>query len=87
MDIVIAVLFLLGSILFAYLTFKENRKRDQDALDEEIDKDFVEEFGLPKSASTGLPTESMEKIVDWLEDDLKRDHSRSNVKNINEPEE
>ena len=86
MDIVISALLIVGSMFFAFFMFKENRRRDQDALDEEIDKDFTEEFGLPESPSGALPPERMEEIVDWLEDDLKNDRPRSNEKQLNESE-
>ena len=48
--------------------------RIKEALDEEIDRDFIEEFTLDKSPKRDLSPESMEKVVDWLEDDLKDDH-------------
>ena len=71
MDVVLAVALFLGSFLLAYFIWKKNRGQDQKALDEEIDRDFIEEFGLDKSQAGDLSPESMEKVVDWLEDDLK----------------
>ena len=71
MDVVLAVVLFLGSFLLAYFIWKKNRRQDQKALDEEIDRDFIEEFGLDKSQEEDLSPETMEKVVDWLEDDLK----------------
>jgi hypothetical protein len=86
MDIVISVLLIVGSMFFAYFLFKQNRRRDQDALDEEIDDDFSEEFGLPESPSGDLSPESMEKVVDWLEDDIRSDQPKPRKQQLNEPE-
>jgi len=86
MDVVIPVLIFLGSFLLAYFVFKESRRRDENALDEEIDRDFVEEFGLPKSLSGDLTPENMEKVVDWLEDDLRDNQPNSTDKQLNETE-
>ena len=86
MDVVIPVLIFLGSFLLAYFIFKESRRRDENALDEEIDQDFTEEFDLPESPSSDLSTESMEKVVDWLEDDLRDNQPKSGDKQLNETE-
>ena len=69
MDIVLAVVLFLGSFLLAYFIWKKNKTQDQKALDEEIDSDFIEEFGLDESQEGDLSPESMEKVVGWLEDD------------------
>ena len=86
MDVVISALLFIGSIFFAYFVYKQNRRRDEDALDEEIEQDFTDEFGLPESPSGDLSPESMEKVVDWLEDDLKDNQPKSNDKQLNETE-
>ena len=86
MDIVVSVLLIVGSMFFAYFLFQQNRRRDQEALDEEINDDFSEEFGLPEYPSDDLPPESMEKVVDWLEEDMQSDQAKSNDKQLNEPE-
>jgi hypothetical protein len=86
MDVVIPVLIFLGSFLLAYFIFKESRRRDENALDEEIDQDFTEEFDLPESPSSDLSPESMEKVVDWLEDDLRDNQPKSGDKQLNETE-
>ena len=77
MDAVIPVLLILGSFYFAYFIFKRNRIRDQDALDKEIANDFTEEFDLPSSPSEDLHPVSMEKLVHWMEDELKNDQPKS----------
>ena len=86
MDIVVSALLFVGSIFFAYFVYKQNRRRDEDALDEEIEQDFTDEFGLPESPSGDLSPESMEKVVDWLEDDLRDNQPKSNDKQLNETE-
>ena len=86
MDVVISALLFIGSIFFAYFVYKQNRRRDEDALDEEIEQDFTDEFGLPESPSGDLSPESMEKVVDWLEDDLRDNQPKSNDKQLNETE-
>jgi flagellar biosynthesis/type III secretory pathway M-ring protein FliF/YscJ len=77
MDAVIAVLLIFGSFYFAFFIFKRNRIRDQNALDKEITNDFVEEFDLPSSPSEELHPDSMEKLIDWMEDELKTDQTES----------
>ena len=84
MDVVISALLFIGSMFFAYFVYKQNRRRDEDALDEEIEQDFIDEFGLPESPSGDLSPESMEKVVDWLEDDLRDNQPKS--KRLNESE-
>ena len=79
MDAVIPVLLIVGSFYFAYFIFKRNRIRDQDALDEEIANDFTEEFDLPSSPSKDLHPVSMEKLVNWMEDELKNDPPKDEV--------
>jgi|SaaInlStandDraft_1057018.scaffolds.fasta_scaffold114683_1 hypothetical protein len=79
MDAVIPVLLIVGSFYFAYFIFKRNRIRDQDALDEEIANDFTEEFDLPSSPSEDLHPISMEKLVNWMEDELKNDPPKDEV--------
>ena len=86
MDVVLAVVLFVGSFLFAYFIWKKNRRQDQKALDEEIDSDFIEEFGLDKSQEGDLSPESMEKVVDWLEDDLKDDPTNPTGRRIDEAE-
>ena len=86
MDVVLAVVLFLGSFLLAYFIWKKNRRQDQKALDEEIDSDFIEEFGLDKSQEGDLSPESMEKVVDWLEDDLKDDPTNPTGRRIDEAE-
>jgi len=86
MDVVISALLFIGSMFFAYFVYKQNRRRDEDALDEEIEQDFTDEFGLPESPSGDLSPESMEKVVDWLEDDLRDNQPKSNDKQLNETE-
>ena len=86
MDIVLAVVLFFGSFLLAYFIWKKNRRQDQKALDEEIDRDFIEEFGLDKSQAGDLSPESMEKVVDWLEDDLKDNPPNPTGRRIDEAE-
>jgi len=86
MDVVLAVVLFLGSFLLAYFIWKKNRRQDQKALDEEIDRDFIEEFGLDKSQKGDLSPETMEKVVDWLEDDLKDNPLNPTGRRIDEAE-
>ena len=86
MDAVLAVVLFLGSFLLAYFIWKKNRRQDQKALDEEIDRDFIEEFGLDKSQEEDLSPETMEKVVDWLEDDLKDNPPNPTGRRIDEAE-
>ena len=86
MDIVLAVVLFLGSFLLAYFIWKKNRSQDQKALDEEIDRDFIEEFGLDNSQEGDLSPESMEKVINWLEDDLKVDSPNPTERRIYEAE-
>ena len=86
MDAVLAVVLFFGSFLLAYFIWKKNRRQDQKALDEEIDRDFIEEFGLDKSQEGDLSSESMEKVVDWLEDDLKDNPPNPTGRRIGENE-
>lgn len=86
MDVVLAVVLFLGSFLLAYFIWKKNRRQDQKALDEEIDRDFIEEFGLDKSQEEDLSPETMEKVVDWLEDDLKDNPPNPTGRRIDEAE-
>ena len=86
MDVVLAVVLFFGSFLFAYFIWKKNSRLDQKALGEEIDRDFIEEFALDKSPKGDLSPESMEKVVDWLEDDLKDDPPNPKARRIGETE-
>ena len=86
MDVVLAVALFLGSFLLAYFIWKKSRGQDQKALDEEIDRDFIEEFGLDISQEGDLSAESMEKVIDWLEDDLKADSPNPTERRIDEVE-
>ena len=86
MDVVVAVVLFFGSFLFAYFIWKKNSRLDQKALGEEIDRDFIEEFALDKSPKGDLSSESMEKVVDWLEDDLKDDPPNPTARRIGENE-
>ena len=86
MEVVLAVVLFLGSFLLAYFIWKNNRRQDQKALDEEIDRDFIEEFGLDKHQEGDLSPESMEKVVDWLEDDLKDNPVNPTARRIDETE-
>ena len=86
MDVVVAVVLFFGSFLFAYFIWKKNSRLDQMALGEEIDRDFIEEFALDKSPKGDLSPESMEKVVDWLEDDLKDDPPNPKARRIGETE-
>ena len=85
MDVVVAVVLFFGSFLFAYFIWKKNSRLDQKALGEEIDRDFIEEFAgqIPKG---DLSSESMEKVVDWLEDDLKDDPPNPTARRIGKNE-
>jgi hypothetical protein len=86
MDVVLALVLFLGSFLLAYFIWKKNRSQDQKALDEEIDCDFIEEFGLDKSQEGDLSAESMEKVIDWLENDLKVDSPNPTERRIDKVE-
>ncbi len=86
MDVVLALVLFLASFLLAYFIWKKNRSQDQKALDEEIDRDFIEEFGLDNSQEGDLSPESMEKVINWLEDDLKDDPPNPTARRIGETE-
>ena len=86
MDVVLALVLFLASFLLAYFIWKKNRIQDQKALDEEIDRDFIEEFGLDNSQEGDLSPESMEKVINWLEDDLKVDSPNPTERRIYEAE-
>ena len=72
MDVFISLLLLLGAIGFACLVNRRSRFRDQEALEQELDEDFKEEFALPKASSPDENYNAMEKLVSWLEDDSER---------------
>ena len=86
MDAAFSLFLFLGSFLLAYFIYKRSTRQDQRALDEEIDRDFTEEFGLGGTQKRDLSPESMEKVVDWLEDDLKEDRPNPTPRGIEEPE-
>ena len=86
MDVLISALFFFGALLFAFFTYRNNKLRDQNSLEKELDADFAEEFELPELPSGEFPQASMEKIVDWLEADLKEDQSKFGSTPVREPE-
>ena len=86
MDVLIPTFFFFGSLLFAYFKYKQSRLRDQNSLEKELDADFAEEFDLPESPSDEFPQASMEKIVEWLEEDLKEAPPKSLSVRVPEPE-
>lgn len=86
MDVLVSAIFFFGALLFAFYTYRNNKLRDQNSLEKELDADFSEEFDLPESPSGEFPQASMEKIVDWLEADLKEDPSNFGSTRVREPE-
>jgi len=86
MDLLVSALFFFGALLFAFFTYRKNKLRDQNSLEKELDADFAEEFDLPESPSGEFPQASMEKIVDWLETDLKGDQSNFGSTPVREPQ-
>ena len=75
MDIFLSVLLLvLGGILAFWLNAK-NRKRDSEALEREVSRDFEEEYDLGEQgqgSGTVLGPE-MEDLIDWIEEDIRLD--------------
>ena len=86
MDVLISAFIFFGALLFAFFTYRKNKVRDQNSLEKELDADFAEEFDLPESPSDEFPQASMEKIVDWLEEDLKEAPSKSRSVRVPEAE-
>ena len=86
MDVLVSAIFFFGALVFAFFTYRNNKLRDQNSLEKELDADFAEEFDLPESPSGEFPQASMEKIVDWLETDLKGDQSNFGSTPVREPQ-
>jgi hypothetical protein len=60
-------LFLVSVTLFACgLIVRYRKKRDATALEEEIDRDFKEDFACDKTGQ--LTDKGMEDMLDWLEE-------------------
>jgi hypothetical protein len=75
MDIFISVLLLVGGVIFALWISAKNRKRDSEALDSEVTRDFEEEFELTESSAINPSSPEMEDLIEWLEEDMKEDQS------------
>ena len=82
MDVFLSVLFLVGGVIFAFWLSAKNRKRDSEALDREVTRDFEEEFELTKASGLNSASPEMENVIEWLEEDMKEDGSQEDEENI-----
>ena len=82
MDVFLSVLLLVGGVFFAFWLSGKNRKRDSEALDREVTRDFEEEFELTKASGLNSASPEMENVIEWLEEDMKEDGSQEDEENI-----
>ena len=69
MDLFSSVVVLVLGTIVTILIFTYVRRRDVEAIEAELDEDFLEEFELDES---GQPSErGMEDLVEWMEADLQ----------------
>ena len=82
MDVFLSVLLLVGGVIFALWISAKNRKRDSEALDREVTRDFEEEFELTESSAINPSSPEMEDLIEWLEEDMKEDQSLDDEDNV-----
>ena len=76
MDVFLSVLLLVGGVFFAFWLSVKNRKRDSEALDREVARDFEEEFELKESSVINHSSPEMEDLIEWLEEDMREDKTQ-----------
>ena len=76
MDIFLSALLLVGGVFFAFWLSVKNRKRDSEALDREVSRDFEEEFELKESSVINHSSPEMEDLIEWLEEDMREDETQ-----------
>lgn len=82
MDVFLSVLLLVGGVIFALWISAKNRKRDSEALDREVTRDFEEEFELTEASAINPSSPEMEDLIEWLEEDMKEDQSLEDEDNV-----
>ena len=82
MDVFLTVLLLVGGVFFAFWLSAKNKKRDSEALDREVSRDFEEEFELTESSAINPSSPEMEDLIEWLEEDMKEDQSLDDEDNV-----
>jgi hypothetical protein len=82
MDVFLSGLLLVGGVIFAFWISAKNRKRDSEALDREVSRDFEEEFELTKASDVNSSSPEMEDLIEWLEEDMKEDGSEEDEENV-----
>ena len=72
MEWAIYLLIVSVTLYACVLIFRISKNRDDRAMEEEIDRDFAEEF--PRNSSGELTDKGMEDMLDWLDqqDDAAR---------------
>ena len=76
MDVFLAALLISGGVLFACWLNAKNRKRDSEALDREVSRDFEEEFDLSEPTLINESVPEMEGLIEWLEEDIEENQSQ-----------
>lgn len=76
MDVFLSALLLVGGVFFAFWLSVKNRKRDSEALDREVARDFEEEFELKESSVINHSSPEMEDLIEWLEEDMREDETQ-----------
>ena len=76
MDVFLSALLLVGGVFFAFWLSVKNRKRDSEALDKEVARDFEEEFELKESSVINHSSPEMEDLIEWLEEDMREDETQ-----------
>ena len=76
MDVFLSALLLVGGGFFAFWLSVKNRKRDSEALDREVARDFEEEFELKESSVINHSSPEMEDLIEWLEEDMREDETQ-----------
>jgi hypothetical protein len=76
MDVFLSALLLVGGVFFAFWLSAKNRKRDSEALDREVSRDFEEEFELKEPSVINHSSPEMEDLIEWLEEDMKEDQTQ-----------
>ena len=76
MDIFLSGLLLVCGVVFAFWLSAKNRKRDSEALDREVSRDFEEEFEIKEQSAMDRSPSEMEDLIEWLEEDMRENQAQ-----------